>query len=89
MYKLLLFFKQNIKAFTFVSLLALLYGITFIFIEFYTIPFSGVKDFIEILLQWLIITISTMGLLYLLCINKYIFAVTFPLLTLTDRKSVV
>ncbi len=83
MYKLLLFFKQNIKAFTFVSLLALLYGITFIFIEFYTIPFSGVKDFIEILLQWLIITISTMGLLYLLCINKYIFAVTFPLLTLT------
>lgn len=62
-------------------LLSLFYGLAFTFSEFYGSPFEGFKDFLILGMQWFVIFIATLGLIYLLTLNKYIFSVTFPLLT--------
>jgi len=60
----------------------LYYGIAFIFSDFYTIPSNGIKDICVLACQWMLVCVATCGLLYLLAINKYIWMIVFPLLTL-------
>ena len=55
---------------------------TFIFSEFYGSPINGVKDVMVLGMQWGVILFATLGLLYILVINKYLFSVLFPFLTL-------
>lgn len=70
------------KEILFPVLLSLFYGIAFIFADFYNMPVAGMKDFVILALQWDVIVLATYGLLLLLSLNRYVFAVTFPLLTL-------
>lgn len=72
---------NSIKLWVLTALLTLFYGFAFIFSEFYGSPFEGIKDFCILGMQWGVILIATMGLLYILILNKYIFSVFFPLLT--------
>ena len=65
----------------FVVLLTTFYGLFFLLSDFYDMPFSGLSDFANISIQFLVIAFSTFGLLYLISVNRYIFAVCFPVLT--------
>lgn len=69
------------KSLAFVVILSVLYGVFFIFADFYQMPYNGWKDFFTLFLQWLVIDIATFALIYLLAINRYVFAALFPLLT--------
>ena len=72
---------NNVKLWVLIALLTLFYGFAFIFSEFYGSPFGGIKDFCILAMQWGVVVMGTMGLLYALVLNKYVFAVFFPLLT--------
>ncbi len=72
----------NVKLCCLIVLLALFYGFAFTFSEFYDSPFNDMRDFIILAMQWGVIVLATSGLLYLLLINKYIFSLLFPLLTI-------
>lgn len=77
-----IFRSNNVKVYLFIVFLSLFYGLAFTFSEFYGSPFDGIKDFFILSMQWGIIFFSTLGLIYLLILNKYVFALIFPLLTL-------
>ena len=64
----------------FVAIITIVYALVFTLSEFADSPYSSMKDFLELAFQWTAIAVGTFGLLYLLSINKYVFAVTFPLL---------
>lgn len=65
------------------SLVATLFlGICFTSADFLTIPVGTVKDIFIIVFQWSVVTMILFFLTILLSANKYIFAITFPLLTL-------
>ncbi len=71
----------NLKLFTFSLLLSLGYGLGFTFAEFYDSPMDSFYDFIVLAMQWSIVVFATFGLIYLLSVNRWIFALTFPPLT--------
>lgn len=73
--------KSHIKPLLFVVGLTAFYGLFFLLSDFYDIPFRGFSDLVNILLQFSVVAFATFGVLYLISINRYIFAVTFPLLT--------
>ncbi len=64
----------------FVAIITIIYALVFTLSEFADSPYSSLSDFLELAFQWTAIAVGTFGLLYLLSINKYVFAVTFPLL---------
>lgn len=72
---------NNAKLWIFTIALTLFYGFTFIFSEFYGSPFDGIKDFCILAMQWGVVLIGSAGLLYTLVLNKYVFAIFFPLIT--------
>ena len=65
----------------FVAAITLIYALVFTLSEFADSPYSSFADFIVLAFQWTSITVGTFGLMYLLSINRYLFAVVFPLLT--------
>ena len=76
------FLRNNTRAWLFVIMLTMAYALVFTFSDFYGMPFQGVHDCLVVIAQWGVVTIATLALLWLLSLNKYVFAVTFPLLTL-------
>lgn len=64
----------------FVMAITIAYALVFTLSEFADSPYSSLNDFLELAFQWTAIAVGTFGLLYLLSINKYVFAMTFPLL---------
>lgn len=74
--------KSDIKSLIFVIILTCVYGLLFLMSDFYDIPFRGFSDFLNLSAQFLVIVFATFILLYLLSINRYVFAVSFPVLTL-------
>lgn len=65
------------------SLVATLFlGICFTSTDFLTIPVGTVKDLFIIAFQWSVVTMVLYFITILLAANKYVFAITFPLLTL-------
>lgn len=80
-FKLPTIVKNNVGYIAFVALISVLYGVFFTFSDFYGTPFDDIKDLIILSLQWWVVVVATFGLLWLLSVNKYIFAVCFPLLT--------
>ena len=77
-----IFELNNVKLYLLIVLLSLFYGFVFTFSEFYGSPFDGIKDFFILAMQWSVIFFATVGLMTLLILNKYIFSITFPFLTL-------
>ncbi|MFC6998651.1 phosphoethanolamine transferase [Rufibacter roseus] len=76
------FFKSNLRLFVFLLLITFLFGALFISADFLNNPYRSFLDFLIIALQWGVVLFATSGLLYLLAINKYIFAAFFPILTI-------
>ncbi len=72
----------HLRASLFVAILALFYGIAFIFADFYRMPYEGVRDLFILSLQWFVVVGATFALLYLLALWRWIFAFTFPPLTI-------
>ena len=72
--------KKVLVPLFFVAVITIVYALVFTLSEFADSPYSSMKDFLELAFQWTAIAVGTFGLLYLLSINKYVFAVTFPLL---------
>ena len=72
---------ENIHALLFVVINTLIYGLGFTLSEFVGSPVGGLNDIAVLCFQWSAITVATFGLIYLLSLNRYIFAITFPLLT--------
>lgn len=72
----------NFKLWQFCLCITLLYGITFLFAEFYDNPFSNFRDLALLLFQWLVIEIAIFGLIYFISIKKYVFCIIFPVITL-------
>ena len=73
--------RDTIYALIFAATLTILYALIFILSEFSDSPYKTLKDFAILTFQWSAITTGTFGLIYMLSISKYIFALTFPLLT--------
>ena len=75
--------KENIRLFVFIALLTLFFGVAFITSEFYGMPNDGLKDTLVMLSYWVYIEIGVFGLLLVLSLNRWVFAVSFPLLMLS------
>lgn len=73
-------FHKPVPFWIFWILLSLFYGLTIIAIEFEGIPISNVTSFLITALKWGVITGFTAALLFLLAVNRYVFAVTYPVL---------
>lgn len=58
------------------------YGLLFVVWEFADVPFVGFSDFMTVVFQWGVVTLAAFPLFLLLGLNKYLFAVTFPVVTL-------
>ena len=72
--------KKVLVPLLFVFIITVAYALIFTLSEFSDSPYSNFYDFMVLAFQWVAIAVGTFGLLYLLSINKYIFAITFPLL---------
>ena len=72
--------KKILIPLLFVTIITIVYALVFTLSEFADSPYSSLKDFLVLAFQWVSIAVGTFGLLYLFSINKYVFAVTFPLL---------
>lgn len=72
--------KKVLVPLLFVFIITVAYALIFTLSEFSDSPYSNFHDFMVLAFQWVAIAAGTFGLLYLLSINKYIFAITFPLL---------
>ena len=57
-----LFEKNNVRLWLFILILTLIYGVAFIFSEFYGSPVNGVKDVMVLGMQWGVILFATLGL---------------------------
>lgn len=64
----------------FVFVITIIYALVFTLSEFSDSPYSSLDDFLVLAFQYAAIAFGTFGLLYLLSINKYVFAFAFPLL---------
>lgn len=72
--------KKVLVPLLFVFIITVAYALIFTLSEFSDSPYSNFHDFMVLAFQWVAIAVGTFGLLYLLSINKYIFAIAFPLL---------
>ena len=75
--------KENIRLFLFIALLTLFFGVAFVISDFYGMPNDGLRDTLVMLSYWLYIEIGVFGLLLVLSLNRWVFAVSFPLLMLS------
>lgn len=77
--------KINYKSYRyniFVFIIVLLYGVAYAFAGFKGTPYSSVKDLIFLVFQWGAVCVAVWGLLTVISLNKWIFAITFPLLSI-------
>lgn len=74
--------NANFRACLFSVVITLIYGFGFIFSEFYGSPFNQLSDFFVLVAQWLVVVVACFGLLHAMMLNRYVFALVFPSLTL-------
>jgi len=82
----MLFFKRladkKIKYPLFWVALSLLYALIFEVIEFLDCPVSGFEGFVVIVAQWAVVSFFASTIIGLLSLNRWIFAILFPVFTL-------
>ena len=66
----------------FVFLVTLIYGICFTLSGFLDTPYESWQDLLVLVAQWGCVCMSVYGLLAVLSVNRWIFSVAFPILTL-------
>jgi glucan phosphoethanolaminetransferase (alkaline phosphatase superfamily) len=76
------FIKENLKFYLFVALSCLFIGIAYTSADFFTAPASHAKDIAILFLQWVTVVAAFFPVIYLLSLNKYIFAASYPLIGL-------
>ena len=74
--------KDNIRLFLFIAILTLFFGLAFITFEFNSMPNDGLRDTLTMLSYWVYIEIGIFGLLLVLSLSRWVFAVSFPLVLL-------
>jgi len=77
------FFRN--KQWTFINFwlsISALYALIFVGIEFSDNPYSSPLGLIKLIIQWSVVAVATTGVLCLMTINRYVFALTFPPLIL-------
>lgn len=75
--------KISYRTILFIIGITILIGLAYTMGDFYNMPFRGMKDLCIIIAQFITIEIAIFFLVWMLTSNKYIFAITFPLFTLT------
>ena len=73
---------SSMKHLVFVIIITLLYAFSFILIDFSDTPVKSFNDVFVTSLKWGYMSAATFILLYFLSVNKYLFALTFPILSL-------
>lgn len=63
-------------------ILSLCYTLLFTTIEFHDNPYSSIGGLFNLIIQWGVVATSASGIICILIINRYVFALTFPLLIL-------
>ncbi|MDE7091305.1 MAG: hypothetical protein K2O53_06235, partial [Bacteroidales bacterium] len=66
----------------FIAAVTVSYGLLFVVWEFADMPFVGFSDFMTVVFQWGVVTLAAFPLFLLLGLNKYLFAVTVPIVAL-------
>lgn len=61
--------------------MALIYGLSFTITDFYDLDFNSFSDFCVLAMQWGIVVLAIFCVMLIISANRYVFAVTFPLLT--------
>lgn len=74
--------KANVRYLVFVLLMTLFYGATFILIDFADTPVAVFRDVVVTASKVGFMMLATFLLLYFLGISRYLFAISFPVLTL-------
>lgn len=76
-------YKNNLlKYYIFLAVLSLVGGVLFIFPDFIIYPTSGIKGAVYTIAHWALTCLPLLFLFYVISINKYVFAITFPLIAL-------
>lgn len=73
--------KKNVLFYLFTLATTLFFGICFTSTDFITTPIGSIKDIAVLFLQWGVIMVALYGTFTLLAINKYVFAIVFPVMT--------
>ena len=74
---------KNFKFYIFTLISSLFIGLCFTSSDFIAIPYANIKDILIITLQWSVLLFELYCLIFVLGVNKYVFAILFPLLTVT------
>lgn len=72
--------KDWLKYILFVLVCTLIAGIAFTSSDFFTAPFLNMKDGLILFFQWCVLMLAMTSVVYLLSLNKYVFAVFYPLI---------
>lgn len=62
--------------------LSLIYSIIFVGAEFWGSPVAGFRGFMTLALQWVVVSFAASSVIGLISMNRWIFAMTFPILIL-------
>lgn len=73
--------NASVHFYIFSLVTTLFVGISLTSADFLTIPVEMGKDLLVVAFQWMVVTMALFFLVILLAANKYVFAITFPLLT--------
>ncbi len=76
--------KYAFPFYVFTFVVTLFVGVCFTSTDFLTIPTVSLGDKLILFFQWAVVVGALYFLITLLAVNKYVFAVTFPLLTLVS-----
>ncbi|MDR0834199.1 MAG: phosphoethanolamine transferase [Candidatus Symbiothrix sp.] len=80
--KLVAILQKVWKYYLFVTLATLFIGVAFSSAEFVTIPTEHLKDALILFLQWSVLVVALWPVIQLISLNKYVFALLYPLLNL-------
>jgi len=78
------YLQGNKRYYLFVLAATLCFSVFISPADFLNNPISNSKDFIIILSHWLVVFFATLGFIYLISINKYVFALIFPIFILLN-----
>ena len=81
-YPLKEYYAHNKRFYLFVLAATLSFSVFISPADFLNNPISNSKDFFIILSHWLVVLFATSGFIYLISINRYVFALIFPLFIL-------
>ncbi|MDR2804108.1 MAG: hypothetical protein LBB85_00485, partial [Dysgonamonadaceae bacterium] len=70
--------KETLRYYLFITLATLFIGIAFTSSDFFTSPVDSLKDTCILCFQWGVLMLALWPVIYLVSVNKYIFAVLYP-----------